>query len=316
MTIKEVKFDFYDELFVAVRSGDFSKETFPLGFMTYDDGKAASKERIAKVLRWAGKKETDQGVMKFKNEPISGFKFENYASRYRTDNKWFEVNDPRGFQLQISAQNLVDLISKNTVVKGELQGDYVWARANSNNYLVESSRMTKADNKNQPSALVIGNCYEHSYGNKMVYLGKAVRTVISSGYIYLLNDGSLTKSLPPYNWRVSRNAYQSLKSVDVVDDDKPWFTFKGIMDHDKDVYYLYRSKPKLTSLNKTLSNCEIPYGEFSKTRASTSYYNEYSIFRKSKDDKMIDSEIFDFMCKKIDQQKFVYNGNLITASLV
>lgn len=117
-----------------------------------------------------------------KNEPIEGFFFDKSVSRWRTQNKWFAINDPRGFQLQITAENLGDILINNGVVNGDLQGKYVWARSGGKVYLIGEthpayikaikpsvvSRLLKAGDKflfgsEKKEALCLGVVYAYEF---------------------------------------------------------------------------------------------------------------------------------------------------------
>lgn len=52
------------------------------------------------------------------NDPTTGFYIGSSVSRYTTDNKLFKIQDPRGFELEISADNLSALLHNTTVVNG------------------------------------------------------------------------------------------------------------------------------------------------------------------------------------------------------
>lgn len=60
------------------------------------------------------------------NEPKSGFKVEKIATRWSTANKLFRISDPRGFELEITAQNLLELMNSCMIAKGEILGKCKW----------------------------------------------------------------------------------------------------------------------------------------------------------------------------------------------
>lgn len=143
----------------------------PLAFATQADGDSGFAKRKATVDSWVGvdyeskprvreggtgpydyaKDErgytiydkvyikNPQGPVYIENEPLSGFTFEKSVSRWTTSNKWFTINDPRGFQLQIAADNLGDILLNSGVINGELQGRYVWAKNKNNIFLCRES---------------------------------------------------------------------------------------------------------------------------------------------------------------------------------
>lgn len=59
------------------------------------------------------------------NEPLEGFKIVDFASRY-TGNKWIRIRDPRGFELEISVANLIEMVGKVTITNAVIQGKCVW----------------------------------------------------------------------------------------------------------------------------------------------------------------------------------------------
>ena len=95
---------------------------------------STNKKRIQTVDNWADK-DIDSRIIK--NDPSAGFVLEDVVSRYSTSNKLYRVLDPRGFELEISAENLLDLILKATISKGRIVDDCVWLYGNNGKpYLV------------------------------------------------------------------------------------------------------------------------------------------------------------------------------------
>jgi len=62
----------------------------------------------------------------FDNELIEGFKITDFATRYSTSNKLIRIADPRGFELEISVANLLEVIENITIVNGVLVGKFKW----------------------------------------------------------------------------------------------------------------------------------------------------------------------------------------------
>lgn len=148
----------------------FSDTEPPLAFATQADGDSGFAKRKATVDSWVGHNyeskprlatdgradyyvrdergytvydkvyiENARAPDYLDNEPLSGFTFEKSVSRWTTSNKWFTINDPRGFQLQIAADNLGDILLNSGVLNGELQGRYVWAKNKNNIFLCRES---------------------------------------------------------------------------------------------------------------------------------------------------------------------------------
>lgn len=141
--------------------GKFNTETNPLSFITPGGTDSAAINRIATVQQWVSHRHAvnnpqykhemtpnpdgtnsytrvdnpdhqpfveDEWIGSFVNDPVSGFKVDKVVSRYRTNNKWFEIIDPRGFKVQITADNFVELAEIGGISKGKFIGKYLWGR--------------------------------------------------------------------------------------------------------------------------------------------------------------------------------------------
>lgn len=60
------------------------------------------------------------------NVPSSGFKIVTSVSRASTSNKLWRILDPRGFLLEISCDNLEEIIAKGAIENGEIIGNCQW----------------------------------------------------------------------------------------------------------------------------------------------------------------------------------------------
>jgi hypothetical protein len=122
------------------------------------------------------------------NIPQTGFSIGKAVSRYSTSNKWFEISDPRGFTLQINAYNLVDLMMNGTIINGNIDGEYIWARHGASWALVSTANqvykdslapkiVTKIkpgdviDTKNQKGLIYIGDRWVATFNLKEVRVG-------------------------------------------------------------------------------------------------------------------------------------------------
>lgn len=113
-------------------------EGLPLGFMTPWGEDAAAAKRIATVDSWAGR--SGLPAVTIDNIPMSGFRLTKSirTTNYGGHDHW-RVEDPRGFELEISSGNLAQLISVGTVENGEFLDECVWARHGANNVLLSTS---------------------------------------------------------------------------------------------------------------------------------------------------------------------------------
>ena len=73
------------------------------------------------------------------NVPLEGYFFDRAVERYATSNKVFRITDPRGFQLEIQADNLADILLNGEVSRGMLMGHYIWARSGQHNFLMRDT---------------------------------------------------------------------------------------------------------------------------------------------------------------------------------
>jgi len=60
------------------------------------------------------------------NVPMEGFRLEKSVTRYSTSNKLWRVLDPRGFELEISTQNLEDLMMDRVIDHGLIMASCIW----------------------------------------------------------------------------------------------------------------------------------------------------------------------------------------------
>ena len=163
---------------------------YPLAYCRRYDTSADSKKFTDNISAWVKGCGLMSGEFKpivLDNIPIEGFTFGEAISRYSTSNKFFEVNDPRGFKLQIPAANLALLISSATIEAGVLKSKCVWGFDGSNvllldtnsPYYIESIAEIKkkavakeAEIKLTKDNLVLGGIYLNSQNKQVMYIGK------------------------------------------------------------------------------------------------------------------------------------------------
>jgi hypothetical protein len=120
------------------------EDEIPLGFMTPDGEDQAAVKRKATVDSWAsGGYYARQNVaipaQSFENKPMLGFKMgRNVKHGYgwgQGNVKW-RIEDPRGFELEISSPNFAQIISLCVLEQGEIQEKCVWGRLGNENILI------------------------------------------------------------------------------------------------------------------------------------------------------------------------------------
>lgn len=185
---KDEDFDVVDvpkQYYIGFRPGtEFDTLTHPLVFACpFEKDDAAFKKRRKTCDDWAriGQPRHAHGTdwkegtgVFMDNKPQTGFEISGWGSRYSTDNKVFDIKDPRGFSLEIYAKNLVELIQSTTIINGVVQDECIWGRRAGVNVLIStkdknyqtaivSKALTIKDVKIGDEVLV-GN-------NKLIYVG-------------------------------------------------------------------------------------------------------------------------------------------------
>lgn len=280
-----------ESLYVGIQSrGSFNTETFPLGFATPYGTNAEFTKRKDTVDDWAAPgritrvyrrdeqnnlipdpergagywlyDDVDKGEYNgtvIDNTLTEGFTFEKSVSRWSTSNKWFTINDPRGFSLQITAENLGDIIVHSSIVNGELQGKYVWARYKGNVFLCRENHPAYQSIINP----VVTQRQELKVGDKIrigqqeeehVYLGKffSLRIGYQTRYFDKATNTMQGTDFNPYGrgyaWNRSWSDDYYYEYVTYHKKDPVAVHLVGHKYGDKWSYHLYRQPPKSFTL--------------------------------------------------------------------
>lgn len=113
----------------------------PLGFITPYGTDSAAQKRIKTVDHWVATfaKNTTIPSKIIDNIPLSGFKLSNTIKRTSTwgkGNVLWRIEDPRGFEIEITNNNLMQIMSRTTIINGEIICSCVWGREGSDNVLI------------------------------------------------------------------------------------------------------------------------------------------------------------------------------------
>lgn len=168
-----------DEYYAGMRS---SRDEIPVAFLTPNGTDKSALNRISTVNNWSkGYGQLDSVIIK--NTPLYGFRLTSSIRRggqYGTGDKWY-IEDPRGFQLEISSSNLAYIMQYCIIEKGTILDSCVWARQNGNNVLLATStdlyqtaeKFTNLGKKTESIKNVkLGNKIILQNGIHGVYLGK------------------------------------------------------------------------------------------------------------------------------------------------
>lgn len=259
---------FPDELYVGTKGlVGFDTENPPLAFATPFGSDAAFEKRKETVTRWCGDgtvhrwalmpdgsfkiDERGQRVWEtvgvgtpmppqvIQNVPLAGFSFDRAIERSVTDNKVFRVNDPRGFQLEITADNLADIILNTDIHRGVIQGEFIWGRLRGTNFLTRLDhpayiRETTALNRE----LRVG---DH------IYLGSKTEELIYCGEFYVSSVGLKYVASRYHGVSFVRTEYVRIKPE--KKDKKPFKIFRKVVDDYRRPYSMMRSPSKYTILS-------------------------------------------------------------------
>lgn len=148
----------------------------------YDDKNVLRKEKS-----WSSWRDKNIADQEFVNEPLEGFVLNKnvggYKSSWNYRSPHIRVYDPRGFEFEISVENLLFILSVNSCTKGKgLEGKYVYAWDKTDLVLLptnvdeyeKSSEYTKlqAQPRLKIKDLHLGYTYITQNNAKWIYLGK------------------------------------------------------------------------------------------------------------------------------------------------
>ena len=169
-------------------------QTLKVGFQNRSDtysGKLAyvtyinKKNEIAKQTSWDGWRSKDIDVETYENKPIEGFVLNRRAGGYKSGwnfrQTYCRVYDPRGFEVEISMENLLYILQECTSTKGKgLEGTFVYAwegptlillPAESEDYKASTELQNKQE-KITIKDLKVGASYKGKEKDYLIYIGK------------------------------------------------------------------------------------------------------------------------------------------------
>jgi hypothetical protein len=162
----------------------------PLGFLTPWGEDAAARGRMATVDKWSASSKLQSVVLD--NIPVSGFRVSDSARRngWNGGNTVIQIEDPRGFELQITVDNMIQIMSGNLILDGEIKVPCVWGRDGKDNILLPTNSepyMNAIENTERLKqtfsmrSVKLGNKIELKDGRVGIYYG-AYHQVIRKHY--------------------------------------------------------------------------------------------------------------------------------------
>lgn len=152
-----------------------------LCYLTYvSEGKGfKDRQNTGRKWAWGYRNENAQlSEFTYDNTPVKGLTIEDFVSRYSTSNKLVRVRDPRGFVVEVSISDLVDLMLESTIVNGVVQEDIVWVSkapvvVGSKKYMRYLPKVDKSKNMTTYAKLKVGDIITTPAGTKKLqFLGK------------------------------------------------------------------------------------------------------------------------------------------------
>jgi len=179
----------------------------------------------AKNPRWEGQRERrntgpDTSTYKsFPNTPVAGFKLYGQTSRWSTSNQVFEIEDPRGFRIQIYAGNMFNICQAAGIKNGIFQGEFVYGREGQKNVLLPvGSDIYKAakehtDDTNSPMV----SLKQLERGDEVILLYKGHRQQCAyMGLQWHISTRGVTKQQRNYSYFGTHQTPQDTTWTDII----------------------------------------------------------------------------------------------------
>lgn len=163
------------------RSGTYNGK---LAYVIYFD----EKGKLRKEKSWESWRDQSIQPEEYDNEPMEGFvlnkKVGDYASGWNHRQAYCRVWDPRGFEFEISIENLLYILENANCIKGKgLEGEFIYGwdgkdlillPVDSPDYREIKSYTKKIDTNDiiKMKDLNVGSIYLDKDGNRYVYMGK------------------------------------------------------------------------------------------------------------------------------------------------
>lgn len=197
--------------------------TGKLAYVTYVNAKG----EIAKQVSWNGWRNKNIDVETYDNEPMEGFVLNKHAGGYKSGWNFRQskcrVYDPRGFEFEITIENLLFILQECTSTRGKgLEGKFVYAWSgpdlvllpvDSEDYKASTSLINKKE-KLTVKTLKLGAAYKGKDDNYLIYIGKMNWYVWSNVSIDYGYYRKLDKVSMPTFVSTNQNKFMGYKNLD------------------------------------------------------------------------------------------------------
>jgi hypothetical protein len=218
-----------------------STDDYPLAYAVPYEDTAAGRKQQERVTSWAQRNVWDPVTKKYLPTPateahvidnvaLSGYSFGEVISRHTTDNKVFEIRDPRGFTLQIYAHNLMTILNRATIVNGVIQEKLLWGRGGGN--VLAFDYQVRPASEKKSGGLNLGDRVEIA-GFEYVFVGTFFMSSINCQH---------TSRPAPSNSKYwpSYSSYEYYSEVSYIQVPKKVWVFQD----EKGQQVIYKSTPK------------------------------------------------------------------------
>jgi hypothetical protein len=170
-----------------------------LAYVTYIN----DKDEIAKHVSWEGWRDKNIDVKTYENKPIEGFVLNKRAGGYKSGWNFRQtkcrVYDPRGFEVEISVDNLLYILQECSSRKGKgLEGKFVYAWSGAELILLPvcsedykaSTDLIRKREKITLKTIKVGAAYKASIDSiedQLIYIGKM------KWHVWYRNENSITR---------------------------------------------------------------------------------------------------------------------------
>lgn len=191
----------------------------PLAYVTYFRGK-----KIAKEASWSNWRDKKMPPGEFENIPTEGFilnkRSGGYKSGWNFRQAYCRVYDPRGFELEITIDNLMYILQECTCMPGKgLEGKFVYAwegaqiillPTNSPDYIATTELATKREELGLKwKDVVEGYTYRTKDNGELVYVGKLQWKTIGGSW----KHEELRQTLYHSFWDAAKNEMYPINNI-------------------------------------------------------------------------------------------------------
>ena len=158
--------------------------TGQLAYVIYYD----SKGKLRKEASWENWRNKEIEPNEFENNPIEGFvlnkKVGDYVCDWNHRKAYTRVYDPRGFEFEITVENLLYILENTSSIKGKgLEGEFVYVWDGTELILMptcspdfksimEYNKVLQSNKKFNSKNLIIGATYRTKNNGEVVYIGR------------------------------------------------------------------------------------------------------------------------------------------------